>query len=183
MYCKPDERLKPEHVNAKPHVKPTIKKMVWGGVWREGRTPLVFMQRDPDSRCFGFTSRSYIWALEEGLLHIYERDRSFIQDNATIHKSRASLNWLSQHNISLIDWPTHSPDLNPIENCWAWMKAYLGKKYPELITLGPNQRDEALFEERITEAWEAIPQEVIRNTIESIPERCHMVQNAKGWYI
>ncbi len=29
---------------------------------------------------------------------------------------------LAWHNI---DWPGNSPDLNPIENCWAWMKGEL----------------------------------------------------------
>ena len=27
--------------------------------------------------------------------------------------------------ITLIDWPGNSPDLNPIKNCWAWMKTQL----------------------------------------------------------
>jgi transposase len=31
-----------------------------------------------------------------------------------------------QHpHIQLIKWPGNSPDLNPIENVWAWMKVQL----------------------------------------------------------
>ena len=45
--------------------------MVWGMVWRGDRFPLVIMERDPDSKYNGYTSNSYIWALEEGLFPYY----------------------------------------------------------------------------------------------------------------
>ncbi len=56
----------------------------------------------------------------------------------TKHGTAYSLHFLSQvkkvtewfqarPNITLIKWHGNSPDLNPIENVWSWMKNQLGK--------------------------------------------------------
>ena len=29
---------------------------------------------------------------------------------------------------TFLEWPTHSPDLSPIENLWAWMEQQLGDR-------------------------------------------------------
>jgi transposase len=31
----------------------------------------------------------------------------------------------SQGQFSIMDWPGNSPDLNPVENCWSYMKKKL----------------------------------------------------------
>ena len=47
-------------------------------------------------------------------------------DGAPCHRSKIVMEWFRKRpNIRLIDWPGNSPDLNPIENCWAWMKSQL----------------------------------------------------------
>ena len=47
-----------------------------------------------------------------------QTEKTFIyqQDNASVHKSRQTMKWLKSNNIEVIDWPTISPDQNPIEN-------------------------------------------------------------------
>jgi len=140
----PSEKWHDRMVNASSHVKPTITIMVWRAIWMEGgrgcKSKLVFMERDSSSAKNRYTANSYIKALEEGLLPIYDETRKFVQDNARVHTVRKSMSWFQEHHIALWDWPPHWPDLNPIEHCWAWMKGYMRKRGPESTTLKRTRR-------------------------------------------
>ena len=41
-----------------------------------------------------------------------------MHDGASIHQSRETKEWLKSNKIPVLDWPTNSPDLNPLENLW-----------------------------------------------------------------
>jgi hypothetical protein len=45
------------------------------------------MERDPDAPRYGYTSKSYIQALTEGLLPRWRRLQQFMQDNARVYTS------------------------------------------------------------------------------------------------
>ena len=70
-------------------------------------------------------------------------------------------------------WPAQSPDLNPIEHLWDYIKKKLGEY---------EQPPKGMLElwERIQEEWNKIPKEVCQNLIESMPRRVADVIKAKG---
>ena len=48
-----------------------------------------------------------------------------ILDNASFHKGGDLQNIASQYHIRLVYLPPYSPDLNPIEQCWATLKHHI----------------------------------------------------------
>jgi hypothetical protein len=78
--------------------------MVWGGIWKGGRTDLVVMERDHNPPAKGvYSSWSYQQALQQGLLPIYDGTRHLQQDNARVHTSASSTEWLLNNAIEVLE--------------------------------------------------------------------------------
>lgn len=180
------ERFRQDFVNPASHGKPPISIMVWGMVWQRdgegGMSKLVFCRGDPDSPRGGITSRSYCNVLEEGLLPYYESGDMFMQDNARVHVQGCTPAWLEKHGIWTIDWPPHSPDLNPIEHVWNALKRKICEIEPLFHELKNNISHRAWAEEIIERAWAEINLNLVHRLLESIPRRLAAVKKAKGWY-
>ena len=64
-----------------------------------------------------------------------DADFIFQQDLAPAHSAKTTTNWFADHDITVLDWPVNSPDLNPIENLWGIVKR-------KMRNTRPNNTDE-----------------------------------------
>jgi transposase len=119
---------------------------------------------------------------EEGLNEVV-----FQQDNASPHTAKRIQCWLKnagqEHGFILMRWPANSPDLNPIENLWAWLKLELCQCYSDTKYLpGGTDAVRAVLKDWLMKIWWEIGEEVLNKLIFSMPHRVQQVIEANGWY-
>ena len=102
----------------------------------------------------------------------------FQHDNDPKHTAEGTKAYLESIGLSevegtLLYWPAQSPDLNPIEHMWAYLKIKLGN-----YSTRPTSCEELW--RRISYEWYAIPVEFCRKIISSMPNRLAAVYKAHG---
>jgi hypothetical protein len=114
---------------------------------------------------------------EGGLLHQDEPPVRLIlmQDNAPAHTAATTMCDLQERQIEVMVWPPYSPDLNPIEWVWNWMKDYQDQTYGGSVA-GPEKEGR-----QIMEAWEqAVTVERLVQLVDQMPGRIEAVIAAGG---
>lgn len=86
-----------------------------------------------DSRLFEF------WFSNQ-LLPSLDKDTVIVMDNASFHPKKRLIFAAQNAGCRLLFLPPYSPELNPIENFWAWLKRFLRKILPSMPSF-----DDALF--------------------------------------
>jgi transposase len=157
---------------------PTVKFggggiMVWGCFSGKGLGPLV--------KVSGKLNRlGYIKILEKHLLPLINNNFNykkylFQNDNAPIHTAKDVQQWILENKIRILpDWPSQSPDLNPIEHLWSELERKIRNR-------SENIKNFKELEIALQEEWSKISRNQLMNYIESMPRRIEAVIRNNGW--
>ncbi|KUJ14281.1 uncharacterized protein LY89DRAFT_564945, partial [Mollisia scopiformis] len=96
----------------------------------------------------------------------------FMEDGSKVHKGHARLPRL-QHNIRGFNWPPSSPDLNPIEKVWRWMKE-------ELKNLDYVPKNKVDLKRELQKLWDRVDPRDFRYYTEQLTCKIEDVIKYKG---
>ncbi|GFW28962.1 transposable element Tc3 transposase [Trichonephila clavipes] len=129
--------------------------LVWGGIILGSRTDLHVQS----VTMIGHIYRDIILEQHVRLFRgAMGAEFLFMDDNARPHRASIVNECLESEDITRMDWPAHSPDLNPIEHMWDMLGRRIATRQPPPTCLPKLRR--ALLDE-----WCNIPQDQIDNLI------------------
>ena len=96
---------------------------------------------------------------------------TFQQDNDPKHTAKITKEWLRNNSVTILDWPSQSPDLNPIEHLWRDLKMAVHQRSPSNLTE---------LERICKEEWQRIPKSRCEKLVASFPRRLMAVLAQKG---
>jgi len=135
--------------------KDRTKIFAWGGFCIKGKTSLYCFSEIMDAAFYVDILRRQLPEIED----LFGDEWRFQQDNDPKHTSRLAKNFLQDNMPEVIDWPSNSPDLNPIENLWSIVKRNVEKKMLKNIS------DLQHF---MIEEWNDIPQSTLIGLVRSM---------------
>jgi transposase len=150
--------------------------MVWAGVSWMGKAPLHFVEKGVKVSAKNYLSDVLESVVEPLNSTLFDgKPWTFQQDSAPAHKAKVVQTWLSNNVpdfMSTADWPSASPDLNPLDYA-------IWSKLEEKVCSKPHTSVEALKKSLVRE-WNNFPMESVRSSIEAWRPRLLECVNASG---
>ena len=142
--------------------------MVWIGISVNGLLPLKIFESG--TRVYSLVYQS---CLAECLVPYVAPGMLFQQDNCSVHVSRSTMAWLESKKVDVIGWPSISPDLNPVENVWAYMSRHM-------YDGGISYATKADLRAAIQDAFDSIKDDTLLKLFEGMPRRMMQVAMKRG---
>jgi len=146
-------------------VKHPLKINIWGCIKFNGPNRIHIFEGIMDAE-------KYMEILNSNI--VKNNDIIYQDDNDPRHRSYLIKEWKKECNITEYNWPSNSPDLNPMENIWNMLKIKVNKVENKTI----NDLIKCTEDK-----WNEIDKEVINNIIEGMPKRILKVIENNGNYI
>ena len=156
-------------------VKHPYKVHAWGAFTAQGPVALFLFTEN-------LNAQRYCEILESFLIpNIPKVGRGwrFQQDNSPIHTSQVTRRLFEARNIRVMDWPSNSPDLNPIENLWAILKKKVEKKVG-IWLMKEKKLTITEFQEIIKQEWEGLDRDLYLKLSRSMKNRIDQVIEREG---
>ena len=139
---------------------------VWAGITQFNKTDLVILNGNVNARRY---IDNVLRPVALPFLRQNYRRGNFIyqHDNAPAHtcSARLTVNFLATNRIPVLDWPSLSPDMSPIEHSWDGLARRISARRQPPRNV--NELTNALINE-----WNNIPQQVMANLVLSMRRRC-----------
>lgn len=170
VWRKPNEELRLKNV------KSTVKHgggsvMVWGCMSAQGVGKLVFIDGTMDKHLYLSILKDNLHSSAEKM-GMSSNHFLFQHDNDPKHTAHDVKMWIL-FNAKHLPTPPQSPDINPIENLWA----YREERVREHKISSKSDLKDVLLQE-----WEKIPLDFCRKLIESMPRRLEAVSKNNGYH-
>lgn len=153
--------------------------MVWFGVSYLGQSEVFFCEKGVKTSAIVYQN-TVLTNIVEPLSHTMFENRHWViqQDSAPAHRAASTQNWLTAHGIDFIrleEWPSSSPDLNPLDyKIWQHLE--------EKVSAKPHQNLESL-KASLIKAAAGIDMDVVRAAIDDWPRRLRAcIQNQGGHF-
>uniref|UniRef100_A0A1I7WRK9 N-terminal Ras-GEF domain-containing protein n=1 Tax=Heterorhabditis bacteriophora TaxID=37862 RepID=A0A1I7WRK9_HETBA len=139
----------------------------WTSDWTEAILPFSIDEKKfdldgPD----GFTS---CWRDLRKERRFPQKNFIFQQDNAVIHVSCGQKDWFRRRNIVLMDWPSRSPDLNPMKNLWEILTRQVYAHNKQLSSIEDLKKT-------VSEEWSKSDPAILKNVSTNMTEGIFQVR-------
>lgn len=146
-----------EELKFSPWHNPDEAVMIWGAICRRGKIGIQFLEGSIDGD-------KYLDLLKDEFPHggdaKYGKGKwRFMHDGAGAHRLLKVKDWIDDNMPKTLRHPAQSPDLNPIELVWGFMKDFVEKRFPV---------DKNDLMELILMAWDSLPNNIINQYIDNL---------------